>query len=132
VKSWIVVGIAEEISFRAYLHNKLAVALKQHWLGIVLAALLFSLWHIPGSIVAGRFTVSKLMTTIVIAGFSFMFFNLTYEWTGLLPFLVLFHGWSDFPLLVTLHHPTTAGAIAGYLLVFVVLWFYTRWRKRGN
>jgi membrane protease YdiL (CAAX protease family) len=124
VGAWIVTGLAEEIAFRAYLHNRLAAALGRRWLGIVLAALLFSLWHIPGSIAAGRFALNKLLTTLVIAVFSLVLFNLTYEWTGLLPFLALFHGWSDFPLLITLRRPTAVGAVAGYLLVFVVLWLY--------
>jgi len=43
-----------------------------------------------------------------------------------LPFLALFHGWSDFSLIATLCRPTAIGAIAGYLLVPVVLWAYRR------
>jgi membrane protease YdiL (CAAX protease family) len=126
IKAWIFVGIAEEIAFRAYLHNKLVAVLDRRWLGIVLAALIFGLWHLPGSILAGRFVLSKVLTTLVVAVLSLVLFNLTYEWTGLLPFLALFHGWSDFPLIATLQRPTAIGAIVGYLLVPIVLWTYRR------
>jgi membrane protease YdiL (CAAX protease family) len=130
--SWIVVGVTEEIAFRAYLHNKLQVVLKHRWLGIVLAALLFSLWHIPGSIASGRFVPAKLLTMLVIAVFSLLWFNLTYEWTALLPFLALFHGWSDFPVIATLRRPTAIGAVAGYILVPIVLLVYSKLRQRSG
>ncbi len=51
------------------------------------------------------------------------------DWTGLLPFLALFHGWNDFPLILTLRAPTTVGMIAGYVLLFIAVWGYRRlWR----
>jgi membrane protease YdiL (CAAX protease family) len=126
IKAWIFVGIAEEIAFRAYVHNKLVTVLDHRWLAIALAALIFGLWHLPGSIIAGRFVPGTVLAALVVSVLSLVLFNLTYEWTGLLPFLALFHGWSDFPLIATLRRPTTIGAVAGYLLVPVVLWAYRR------
>jgi len=131
VKAWIAVGVAEEIAFRAYLHNKLVVVLERRWQGIVSAALIFSLWHLPASIVVGGFRVGMLLNALLVAVLTLVLFNLSYEWTGLLPFLSLFHGWSDFPLIATLRRPTAVGAVAGYLLIFVALWAYKRWWPRS-
>lgn len=127
VRAFIFVGFAEEIAFRGYLHNKLIKICSKRWAGILLAALAFSIWHIPGSIIAGRATPMSLVTgTLTFTVISLLFFNLPYEWSGLLPFLALFHGWSDFPILVTMGSPTVVGAVAGYGLVFPLIWLFRK------
>lgn len=118
--AWLFVGFAEEIAFRGYLQNKLKAVTGKKWLGIGLAALIFGLWHIPASmILRGTSLPGALPGALGLSLFSFLFLNLPYEWTGLLPFLSLFHGWSDFPLLLTFDRPSPVGAAAGYVLLIV-------------
>jgi membrane protease YdiL (CAAX protease family) len=101
LSAWVFVGFAEELAFRGYLHNKLVAMTSKKWLGIILAAILFGLWHIPGSMVMrGTSFFEALPGALFLGLFSLIFLNLPYEWTGLLPFISLFHGWSDFPLLM--------------------------------
>ena len=130
IRAWLFVGFAEEIAFRGYLHNKLIVALGRRWPGMILAALAFGLWHVPGSLIGGNTWAGASIQALFFAAVSFLAFNLTYEWTGLLPFLALFHGWSDFPLVLPLRASTTVGGFAGYLLIFVVLGAYKFWLER--
>lgn len=122
LSAWVFVGFAEELAFRGYLHNKLVAFANKKWLGIILAAILFGLWHIPGSMVMrGTSFFEALPGALFLGLFSLIFLNLPYEWTGLLPFISLFHAWSDFPLLMNFQYPSAIGAIAGYVLLLVVV-----------
>jgi membrane protease YdiL (CAAX protease family) len=122
LSAWIFVGFAEELAFRGYLHNKLVAATQKKWIGIVLAAFIFGLWHIPGGMVMRGVSFFEALPGALFLGlFSLIFLNLPYEWTGLLPLISLFHGWSDFPLLMNFQYPSAIGAVAGYLLLLVVV-----------
>lgn len=122
VRAWAVVGLLEELAFRGYLHNKLAAIFGKKWIGIALAALCFGLWHIPASVLLrGNTVLGALPGALLFAVISFVFFNAPYELTGLLPLLGLVHGWSDFPLVMTLQLPNTVGAVAGYALLLVLV-----------
>lgn len=137
VEAWVFVGFAEELAFRGYLHNKLIAILKSRGRGIALAALLFGLWHIPGSmLLRGRTFFEALPGALFLGLFSLIFLNLAYESTGLLPFLGLFHGWSDFPLLLTMEYPSAIGAVAGYCLFLAaaaaMIWYRRRQRVKAS
>lgn len=122
VRAWVVVGLLEELAFRGYLHNKFAAVFQKKWVGITLAALAFGLWHIPASVILrGNTVLGALPGAFVFSLISFLFFNAPYELTGLLPLMCLFHGWSDFPILLTLRRPNSVGAIVGYVLFLVVI-----------
>ncbi|MEJ2736919.1 MAG: type II CAAX endopeptidase family protein, partial [Anaerolineae bacterium] len=131
VRAFIFVGFAEEIAFRGYLQNKLIVVTKRRWLGIVLAALLFGLWHAPADIVGSGQILSPLLSDgLFFSLIGIVLLGLPYEWTGLLPFVALFHGWNDNLLLITGHAPTWIGIVAGYALMFVAVWGYRRFASR--
>ncbi|NLF14064.1 MAG: CPBP family intramembrane metalloprotease [Anaerolineaceae bacterium] len=127
---WRFVAFAEEIAFRGYLHNKLVAVVGRRWLAILLAALAFGLWHTPADIAGSGQVLSPFLNALLFALVGLVFFHLPYEWTGLLPFLALFHGWNDFLLLPTLEAPTAVGAAAGYVLMWVVLWAGWRFSRR--
>lgn len=130
VSAFIFVAFAEEIAFRGYLHNKLVAEVGRRWLAILLAALAFGLWHTPADIAGSGQVLSPFLNALLFALVGLVFFHLPYEWTGLLPFLALFHGWNDFLLLPTLEAPTAVGAAAGYVLMWVVLWAGGRLSRR--
>ncbi|MHB1416963.1 MAG: CPBP family intramembrane glutamic endopeptidase [Chloroflexota bacterium] len=130
-KTWLVVGFAEEIAMRGYLHNKLVTLLGRRWLAAALGAAIFGLWHIPGLLVSGNGNlVGLLAQAAVFAVLSFICFNGPYEWTGLLPFLGLFHGWNDFLLTATFEAPTGVGIAFGYLSMLALLVAYGWWQRR--
>jgi membrane protease YdiL (CAAX protease family) len=129
-RAWVVVGLVEELTYRGYLHNKFAVLFKKKWIGIALAALAFGLWHIPASIILrGSTLLGALPGALGFGLISLVLFNGPYELTGLMPLLVLFHGWSDFPLLVTLQRPNSVAAVAGYVLFLFMVGIFA-WKKR--
>lgn len=122
LSAWVFVGFAEELAFRGYLHNKLVAFTNKRWLGITSAAILFGLWHIPGSMVMRGTSLFEALPGAMFLGlFSLIFLNLPYEWSGLLPFIGLFHGWSDFPFLMNFQYPSAIGGIAGYVLLLVMV-----------
>jgi membrane protease YdiL (CAAX protease family) len=132
VKMFIFVGSAEEIAFRGYQQNKLIVVAKRRWLGILLTALLFGLYHAPADIVGSGQILGPLLTEgIQFTLIGIVFLGLPYEWTGLLPLVALFHGWDGNLLLITGHTPTWIGIVVGYVLMFVALWAYRRFALRG-
>ena len=131
-KYFIFVGFGEEIAFRGYLHNKLIAVTGRRWPGILLAALLFGLWHVPAEIATQGPVLTSLFNGVLFALLGLAFFHLPYEWGGLLPFVALFHGWNDFLLLLTFQAPTWVGVVAGYSLVFVAAWVYRRMVKSGR
>lgn len=132
VRAWVVVGLLEELAFRGYLHNKLAAVFGKKWVGIALAALFFGLWHIPASVLLrGNTILGALPGALLFAVVSFVFFNAPYEWTGLLPLLGLFHGWSDFPVTMTMRTPNAIGAAAGYVLLLATVAIAATRRRRA-
>ncbi len=124
---WILLGFAEEISFRGYIQSKLKSLGK--WKGIILSALIFALWHVPGSLVSGNFGSSTIIGVLIFTIFSVVFFNIPYDYTGMLPFLALFHGWNDFPFTLSLNYPNIIGVISGYLVYLMIIFFYWKNEK---
>jgi membrane protease YdiL (CAAX protease family) len=55
------VGFGEEFIFRGYFYQRIKTATDSEWIGIVLSALLFGLWHYPN----GRNIMQVIMTTII-------------------------------------------------------------------
>ena len=132
-RAWVAVGFVEELAFRGYLHNKLIAMTGKRWLGIALAALVFGVWHMPHALLLGAPLVSVLLRALVLSAFSAVCLNLTYELTGLLPFVVLFHGWNDFALLPNLKRPSNIGQIGGLVLIVLVAaaqWVVAHKRER--
>jgi membrane protease YdiL (CAAX protease family) len=126
--SKILVGFGEEMAWRAYLHNKYVAVIGRRWLAILLAALTFGLWHTPADIFMQGSALGPLANAGFYALIGLVFFSLPYEWTGLLPFLALFHTWNDFLIDINMQAPTWVGVIAGYVLMWVALWAYKRLR----
>jgi membrane protease YdiL (CAAX protease family) len=118
---WIFVGFAEEIAFRGYLQNRLIATLGHRWRGVLLAALIFGVWHIPSLLTQGVGIPDALLGIIPVTLLSLVYFNAGYEWAGLLPLVALFHGWNDDKMLPLLGTPTFFGALLGYALMLVLL-----------
>jgi membrane protease YdiL (CAAX protease family) len=128
---WLGVGLMEEVAFRGYVHNKVVKLVPNRWVGIALAALIFGVWHIPSGLATGGSLVNALLAAgVVFSLFSLIVLNLPYEWTGLLPFLGFYHGFNDYPLLLTMRGPTIVGEVARYVLLFVAVIVYRRWKAK--
>jgi len=129
-RAWVVVGLVEEVAYRGYLHNKFAVLFRKKWVGIALAAVVFGLCHIPASIVLrGNTLLGALPGALGFGLISFVLFNAPYELTGLMPLLVLFHGWNDYPLVLTMQRPNAFVPVPG-IAFFLILVGILAWKKR--
>ncbi|MFB6075828.1 MAG: hypothetical protein ABEK17_01670 [Candidatus Aenigmatarchaeota archaeon] len=91
-----------------------------------LATLLFSLCHVPGTIAAGNLGLVTLINVILVTGFTFLVFNIPYDYSKLIVFIALFNGWNDMYLTATLNVPNVIGSIAGYVLYFILIFVYVR------
>ncbi|MFQ6059568.1 MAG: type II CAAX prenyl endopeptidase Rce1 family protein [Anaerolineae bacterium] len=138
VEQWLFVGPAEELGARAYLQNKLVALVgggHSRWrkaAGIVAAAALFALWHIPQRLWVQEMPPSQAvlsaMGVIPIA----LLFGLLYEVTRNAAFCGLLHG--------TLNHQpfffaglegpgwlSLATTLSGLALIAAAIWLYRRW-----
>ncbi|MFB6089042.1 MAG: lysostaphin resistance A-like protein [Candidatus Aenigmatarchaeota archaeon] len=123
--TWLILEFGEEVVFRGYIQNKLKESFTR-WKALGLAALLFSLWHVPGTIATGNLGLGTLTNVIIVTGFTFLVFNIPYDYSKLIVFIALFHGWNDMYLTATLNVPNVIGSIAGYIPYFILIFVYVR------
>lgn len=142
VVTWVFVGIAEELLGRAYLQNKLVALfgggrdrLRKAG-GIVVAALLFALWHVPQRLFVAGLDSGQLPTNVLVLVAVGLAFGLVYEYTRNVVFVGLLHGAYDFPpLLYNVHYEGGSPwiqlllMVALFLPVVVGIYAYHRWAR---
>lgn len=104
---YLFVGPAEELAFRGYLQNKLAALVgrgrKQvrRAVGVVSAAVLFSLLHVPALVLVGDVRLQGAVGVLIVLALSGVTFGIVYELTRNLYLVAFLHGIGDFwPLFV--------------------------------
>ncbi|MBN2048631.1 MAG: CPBP family intramembrane metalloprotease [Anaerolineaceae bacterium] len=120
LRNWFLTGLGEEILFCGILFNTLSRLLKQsksRWLAVLLTALLFSLWHLPGHLAIGR-EVGDLLARLGIHFFSWLFFGAIYALSGNLWLAGLTHAASDYALLPVIVNQPLFGLLLMLFIVF--------------
>ena len=139
---WVFVGIGEELVARAYVQNKLVALLGggrsrgRKALGVVLAAAVFALWHVPQRLVVAGLEPAQLPGNLLVLFVVALAFGLVYELTRNVVFTGLVHGALDFPpIAVSVFYDGGATWVQALLLVAIVApflvgtWAYRRWAR---
>jgi membrane protease YdiL (CAAX protease family) len=139
--NWVFVGIAEELVARAYMQNKLIALLGggqrrfSKGLAIVVAAVLFALWHVPQRLLVAELDVSQIPLNLLLLLVAGLVFGVLYESTRNVVFVGLLHGAYNFaPVVANVRYATEGSADIQFLLLLAVagpviigVWGYYRW-----
>lgn len=102
VTNLVFTGAVEELAFRGYLQNKLVSLVDiggmrlQTAVGIILAAISFSIMHIPARLLVDGFQVSEVGGSLVLLALSGMLFGTIYALTQNLWLVMFLHGVGNF------------------------------------
>ena len=96
--NWVLTGLGEEILFCGVLFSATRDLFSDHkrWLRVIIVALLFSLWHLPGYLAIG-YSGNVLIGRLAINGVSWLIFGTAYALSGNLWLVVFMHGNTDYP-----------------------------------
>jgi membrane protease YdiL (CAAX protease family) len=139
--NWIFVGIAEELVARAYLQNKLIAVggggrgRFRKALAIVVAAVLFALWHVPQRFLVAGLDVPQLPLNLLLLLVAGLVFGILYETTRNVVLVGLLHGAYNFaPIVANVRYATEGSPGIQFLLLLAVagpviigVWGYYRW-----
>ena len=97
--NWLLTALGEELLFCGVLFTATAdlVSRKQRWLVVLVVALLFALWHLPGYLAMGR-SGGALFGRLALNATSWLLFGAAYALSGNLWLAALMHANTDYPL----------------------------------
>jgi membrane protease YdiL (CAAX protease family) len=140
VSQWFFVGPAEELGARAYLQSKVIALLgggRSRWrkaAGILLAAVLFGLWHIPQRIFVQGMTFPQVLPDVVSLIIFALIFGLLYEWTRNVVLCGLLHGMLNYePHFFPFEDPVGMEwlspmiSLTALASIVLAIWLYRRW-----
>jgi membrane protease YdiL (CAAX protease family) len=98
-ENWLLTGFGEELLFCGVLFTLTAMKLPQgkRWLAVLLVALLFALWHLPGYLAQGR-PFGQVMGRMALNAASWGFFGTIYAISGNLWLAAFTHASTDYGL----------------------------------
>ncbi|WP_416841086.1 CPBP family intramembrane glutamic endopeptidase [Haloferax sp. DFSO52] len=135
------VGPIEEFAFRGYFQNKFVALFgggsnrMRKAAGILVATVIFALWHIPQRLVIEGLSVSEVVPAVVVLFVLGLVFAILYELTRNLVFTGVLHGTFNMQLVVTF---TESGAPVNEVMMFVwplmilAALGYRRWAKTAR
>ena len=110
IANWGFVGLAEELTARAYLQNKLIAILGANGnlvhraAGILLMAVLFAVWHVPHRLFVAGMALSDLPGNLAMIFVIAVIFGIIYEVTRNVALVALVHGaWNFPPVFFSIH-----------------------------
>lgn len=97
--NWLLTGLGEELVFAGALFPVVAdrLGVRRRWLAVVIVALLFALWHLPGHTIQGR-RDAELVLRLALNFVSWGFIGLIYFLSGNLWLAAFAHASTDYPL----------------------------------
>jgi membrane protease YdiL (CAAX protease family) len=96
-ENWVLTGFGEELLFCGVLFTLAAARLpgRKRWMAVVLVALLFALWHLPGYLAQGR-AVGDVLGRMGLNFSSWLFFGIIYALSGNLWLAAFTHASTDY------------------------------------
>ncbi|HHX87865.1 MAG TPA: CPBP family intramembrane metalloprotease [Firmicutes bacterium] len=124
--NWLLTGFGEELLFAGVLFSLVSKKMsgKKRWLCILIVALLFALWHLPGYIATGR-QIGSIIGRLALNTVSWIIFGAIYALSGNLWLVAMAHGSTDYPLVPLITNQPVFGVIFMALLV-AGAWFTNR------
>lgn len=116
--NWVLTGFGEELLFAGVIYKLLEKKLpaQKTWLVVLIVALLFALWHLPGYISTGRAAGSTL-GRMGLNFISWIILGTIYAFSGNLWLVAAAHGSMDYPLLPRITQQPIFGLIFMGLLI---------------
>lgn len=98
-ENWLLAGLGEELLFCGVIYSLMADKLlgHKHWLAVVLVALLFALWHLPGYIAQDQ-PVGRIIGRMALNAVSWGIFGTVYMLSGNLWLAAFTHASTDYGL----------------------------------
>jgi membrane protease YdiL (CAAX protease family) len=139
VGQYVFVAVVEELALRGYLQNKLIALLDTDYsrlntaLGIVAAAVAFSLLHIPTQILLEGVSLSGMVGSLLMLAVTGITFGAIYAATRNLYLVIFLHGIGNlWPLIVDPGISTWPNWVVILVLYVLVVVVYRQWAARGT
>lgn len=118
LNNWLLTGFGEELLFAGIIYKLLAQKLpaKKTWLCVLIVALLFALWHLPGYLATGR-ALGSTLGRMGLNFISWIVLGTIYAFSGNLWLIAAAHGSMDYPLLPRITQQPVFGLIFMGLLI---------------
>jgi membrane protease YdiL (CAAX protease family) len=118
-ENWLLVGLGEELLFCGVLFWLVAARLprRKRWLAVVLVAVLFALWHLPGYLAQGR-PAGQIAGWMSLNLVSWMVFGTVYALSGNLWLAAFTHASTDYGLSPMVTDQPLVGLVFMAFLVF--------------
>lgn len=137
LEGWLLTGLGEELLFAGVLFSLVAGRLssRKGWAAVLVVALLFALWHLPGYLAQGR-TGMDLAGRLAINLASWGFFGAVYVLSGNLWLAAFTHGSTDYALTPMI----VDNPLVGLLFMGMLMWLswiassgrFPNWLRRFN
>jgi membrane protease YdiL (CAAX protease family) len=125
-ENWLLAGLGEELLFCGVIFTLMADKLpgRKRWLAVVLVALLFALWHLPGYIAQAQ-PVGRIMGRMALNAVSWGIFGTVYVLSGNLWLAAFTHASTDYGLSPMVTEAPLVGLIFMAFVIFAA-WFLRR------
>lgn len=119
LENWLLTGFGEELLFCGVLFTLTALKLPQRkrWLAVLLVALLFAFWHLPGYIAQGR-PIGQIIGRMALNAVSWSIFGTIYAISGSLWLAAFTHASTDYGISPMVTENPLIGLLFMAFLVF--------------
>jgi len=127
--NWLLTGLGEELFFAGVLFNLVRKRVRRPWLGVLLTAAAFALWHLPGYLAVGLHTGqlgAGILFDLMLNLLSWGFFGAIYLFSGNLWLTALAHASTDYGLLPAITNVPALGLLFMSMVVAVAWWLGRR------
>jgi membrane protease YdiL (CAAX protease family) len=116
--NWLLTGFGEELLFAGVLFSLISKTKpgQKRWWCVLIVALLFALWHLPGYIATGG-QIGSILGRLALNAASWIFFGAIYALGGNLWLVAAAHGSTDYPLIPLITDKPVFGLVFMALLV---------------
>lgn len=136
LNNWILTGVAEELVFAGVLFTLLArLRPRRIWPLVVVVALLFGLWHVPGAVavaVSRGGSGAGVLGQVAIPLVSWCFFGSIYLLSGNLWLTAFVHASTDYALLPAIVNRPLFGLVFMVISLGIAWWLGTRRPSRAD
>ncbi len=120
--NWGLTALGEELVFAGVLFTSLVAAApsRRKWLFLVIVAVIFALWHLPGYIAIGLKTqieLPRMLLDFLLRALSWCFFGTMYILSGNLWLAALAHASTDYAILPIIVNDPLIGVIFMFILI---------------
>lgn len=127
VNNWLLTGVGEELVFAGVLFNLISISAqsRRRWSAVLLTAMFFALWHLPGYLAVGIKMDSLnagIAVDLLLNMISWGFFGTIYLFSGNLWLTAFAHASTDYALLPAVVNSPVIGLVFMLITVALAYW----------